>query len=393
MHRRSFIRIIGGGVVLAAATVGAAGPATARDMPPESIVGWEGPDADEADPRRWALGYAILAPNPHNLQPWMVDLREADVITLYHDPQRGLPETDPHGRQILIGHGCFLELLVIALTQRGFGARIELFPRGMPGPTLADLGVRPVARVQITRGALADPLFAHILTRRTPKVDFDVSRPVSAEALRGLSSPRDEPLVSLASTTDPARTQALRALCLQAARVEVETERTMMESMRLLRIGPSEINRHRDGISDNTLLARLAANIGLLDRTQFPKPGSIGHEQTMARYSGYCNSAMGFVWIHSRDNQRSTQIRSGRAYVRAQLSATALGLGMHPMSQALQEFVEMRPHHEKVHRLLLDRSAPRHADDATVQMLCRVGYPTESVGPTPRRGMSEIIKT
>ena len=84
----------------------------------------------ETDPRRRALAHAILAPNAHNMQPWLVDLSEADVITLYIDRTRLLPETDPFSRQIVISHGTFLELLVLAAAAEGYSApRWTAFPQ------------------------------------------------------------------------------------------------------------------------------------------------------------------------------------------------------------------------------------------------------------------------
>ena len=109
------------------------------------------------------------------------------------------------------------------------------------------------------------------------------------------------------------------------------------------------------------------------------------------RFSGHSMSAMGFVWLATAGNSRAQQIEAGRAYVRLQLQATALGLGMHPMSQALQEFAEMEPHHAAAHRLLLGRASPRDAAEPTVQMLCRIGYPPAAVGPTPRRALADFL--
>ncbi|MNV93762.1 hypothetical protein D3C71_1884900 [compost metagenome] len=101
---------------------------------------------------------------------------------------------------------------------------------------------------------------------------------------------------------------------------------------------------------------------------------------------------MGFVWI-TGPNTRSDQVRTGRLYVRQQLQATALGVGVHPMSQALQEFAEMAPHFERVHQLVLGRPAPRSASDPTVQMFCRIGYPQGEVPATPRRPLAKMLMT
>ena len=63
MNRRRFIRVAGGGVVMAA---GASAAGCSSAVPPEAIAAWQGPGA-EPDLRRWILSYAILAPHSHNL--------------------------------------------------------------------------------------------------------------------------------------------------------------------------------------------------------------------------------------------------------------------------------------------------------------------------------------
>ena len=83
---------------------------------------------------------------------------------------------------------------------------------------------------------------------------------------------------------------------------------------------------------------------------------------------------MGFVWlstpVDATAGPRTREVRAGRAYMRLQLKATELGLQVHPMSQAAQEFAEMKPHYERMHQLLVDKPA----EVETVQMFCRVGY-------------------
>src|SRR6185503_12135618 len=108
---------------------------------------------------------ALLAPNPHNRQPWLVKLDGEDALTLYCDLDRRLPATDPFDRQIALGCGAFLELFSIAAASEGFATEIIPFPEGEPLPRLDQ---RAVAHVQlIPSGASADPAFEFILNRHT----------------------------------------------------------------------------------------------------------------------------------------------------------------------------------------------------------------------------------
>ena len=357
------------------------------------MAAWQGPGG-EPDVRRWALAHALLAPNSHNRQPWWADVREADAITLYVDRDRTLPMTDPWFRQIMVSQGTFLELLVIALQERGLDPRVQLFPLGEPGEKVLD--DRPVARVSWTPGASApakDPLFAQILRRHTAKVAYDTQRavnPAQVEALK-IVLPAG---VTFGATLEPARVAALRTLCLESGKVEIGTPRTMMESLRLMRIGPSEIAQHRDGITLMSPFVRVLSAIGLFDRTQPPAVGSTGYKGAVQLFAEQSSTAMGFVWLstdqaaaRAAGRIRASQVEAGRAYARLQLKATELGLQMHPMSQANQEFDEMKPWYDKLHQTLHGQPA----SERVVQMFCRIGY-CANQPHSPRRELASIVR-
>ena len=180
--RRNVLKLMGGGVVVAAT---AAGGFLAMNQPSRAArAPWR--DAGQYEEfRRRALSYALLAPNPHNSQPWRVRLEGDRALTLFCDLERRLPATDPLDRQITIGCGAFLELLVIAAAQDGFAAIISPFPEGAD---MSTLDRRPVARVEfVADTAQPDPLFAQILGRRSN---------------RGVYQPRDVPTPLLAELAD-----------------------------------------------------------------------------------------------------------------------------------------------------------------------------------------------
>lgn len=390
MDRRRFIRIAGGGIVFAASSVTLSG-CSGFEVPTSATAAWQGPPRD-TELRRWILSYALLAPNPHNLQPWLAELSTDAEITLKLDPARQLPATDPYGRQILMGAGGFIELLVMAAAERGYRTELSIFPEGEPGAMLDD---RAFAKVRLVPDASAprDPLFAQILNRRTDRRAYDPSRQIpAADAERLRAAAGNLPVrFGLAGTvgsqaSDAQRVAAIREIAREAWRIEMTTEATMMESMRLLRIGSSEIDQHRDGIAITSKFPVMMAKFGMFDRSKFPAADSQGTQSQIKDFDAITASTPAYLWLVTEGNSRTQQIDAGRAYARVNLAGSATGLAMHPNEQSLQEYAEVAKQYQAIHALL-DAPAPRH----TVQMLARVGYlhaGTSAAQPAPRRGLA-----
>ena len=122
-NRRTVLKVLGGGFILAA---GSAGAFLGTRTPTKALQPWT-KAGDYTDPRMRALSYAILAPNPHNRQPWIVDLATDGQVTVWRDKDKYLPETDPFDRQLTIGMGCFLEQMAIAASQTNNKLEFDLY--------------------------------------------------------------------------------------------------------------------------------------------------------------------------------------------------------------------------------------------------------------------------
>lgn len=382
ISRRSVLRVLGGTAIVAA-TAGL-GLSQCDPMPAEAIAGWAGPTG-ETEPRRRALSYALLAPNPHNRQAWLADLREPGVITLWVDPERTLPMTDPYGRQVMIGCGCFLELALMSLAADGIGARLSLFPDGAAAAA-SDITAAPFARIVLDGPAEArDPLFDQVLKRRSAKVEYGSQAPDAAaiEALR-LAATRDGITLTVTAETD--RMTRLKQLARDAWRVEVDTDRTFAESVNLMRITGPEIAKHRDGIELHGPFFWFAKKFGLMSyEAQMEKDG-FARNSARTFLDAQLDATPSFLWLTSALNDRRAQIESGRAYLRLNLKATQIGLAMAPISQILQEFPEMAA---LQNAFLKETATP---PGATVQMFCRLGA-APAPDPTPRRPLDAILKS
>jgi hypothetical protein len=179
----------------------------------------------------------------------------------------------------------------------------------------------------------------------------------------------------------------VRAITRASYEIEVTTPRTYLESARLMRVGRSEIGKHRDGISIASPFVAAMSTVGLFDRFEGPVKGNTNHARIMERWLPF-ETGSGYLWIGSPAGSRAAQITSGRAYVRSHLAATAQGIDMHPLSQALQEFPEVRPQLATLHELLAV-----NAQTTTIQMLVRVGFGVAPGTPSPRRRLTSFIRT
>ena len=139
----------------------------------------------------------------------------------------------------------------------------------------------------------------------------------------------------------------------------------------------AEVDANPDGIELHGPMIETGKLFGFVNRETMADPQSTGFHQALDMLRSTYGSIAGLVWITTPANSRIDQLEAGRQYVRANLQATALGIGMHPMSQSLQEYGAVQPMFARVHQLL------DVGEGGRVQMLARIGYGPQ-IGPTPR---------
>ncbi len=356
LSRRKTLALIGGGTIFAASA--AAGTFAATRTPSRALAPWD-QAGDYGDVRMRALSYALLAPNPHNRQPWLAQLGGEDEVTIWRDETRDLPVTDPYARQLTIGMGCFLSLMKMAAAEEGVGVEEVLYPDGEDGPVA-------VCRF-VPGGAEPDPLFAHVMERRSHKEAF-ADRAVGSEA---------EPLAAYAQVvTEPEAVAELGRIAGGAWLAEASTQEAWQESVDLLRIGKREINTLPDGIDVGGPMMDTLALLGLFTREAASDLDNPGTRNAIEETANAIAGAPAYTVQVTDGNTRLDQIAAGDRWLRLNLAATGAGLALRPVSQAMQEHEAYKPYYDAIH-------AAYAPGGGTVQMLGLLGY-GERTPRTPR---------
>lgn len=389
-NRRDFIKIMAttSSVILIPSILNAKYENNENDA---ELNSWNGHNKEEKDIRIKVLSYAILAANPHNKQAWLIDLKDGENFDLYVDKTRLLEETDPYYRQIHIGQGTFLENVSIAASNFSYKAQIKYFPQGMySNQTLEDKAVASIKLIKDS-SVQKDKLFDVILSRHSNKRDYE-NKLISKEKIEILQNEINKTLgkfytLNFESNIDKLKT--LRDIAINAMKIESSNNKRDLETIEMFRFNNAELKKYRDGFglaqNGTTGVKKWMLQTFFMSREQYTKdPHSFGKEG-ISITTNQVNSSHTFGWLTSDNNTREDQVKIGRVYERLNLLASSLGLVMHPLSQVLQEYSDMK----KLQKDFLNKTNTK--ENETVQMFFRLGYAQET-NHSPRREIKNMLK-
>lgn len=381
ISRRSLLRaglaslvVVSGGLVYRAVDRGVF---TAQQGPAyEPWQSWREPQAGPLN----LVRAAILAANPHNMQPWLFRVGD-DQIDLYVDTSRNIGAVDPFFRELWIGVGAALENLSLAAAAEGYAASITLLPGDEPNHA---------ARVLLTPAQpVSSPLYEAIPRRRTNRAAFDTARPIAPETLARLAALNDQPELGIVWLTGAEEQRRFGDAMLAATDAFIADEQQIYDSESKLRQSGPAIEQFRDGITLDAQGGQplMSALVKLLPDLA-PGSGAGTFRQFTATHVGTA-AAFGIVTAGDALDDRQ-RLLGGRLWQRLHLWGTTEGLAMQPLSQLT----------ERADREVQLGLAPTFGDalrafvgDPARQALFsfRLGYPTVDGGLSPRRPLEEVL--
>jgi hypothetical protein len=304
------------------------------------------------------LRYAILAPSAKNSQPWYFAVRQ-NRIHLLADMRRRQLVQDPGHRELYISLGCALENLLVAAEHFGFRHGVSYFPVPEDQELVATV---TFARDGIPSLARAGARLSAILQRHN---DNSVFRPAAIpEAHRTqLVACCTEPELRIHLTDDPHFRRWIDALTLEADRTEFADPAFRQELCYWIGQGVFGSSRLMAGL-ERMVVSHV--NLG---------------EPVARQDHDILESASLLGLICASGDGHLLHVRTGQLFERLWLTATSVGLSLHPMSQTMRH-PELRA---AVAELLPSAGwVPQH--------LFRVGFSSRNNEQhTPRRRLEDVL--
>lgn len=337
--------------------------------------------------RKRVLRYAILAPSPHNTQPWKIRFKGIERILVSIDHERLLSECDPRGRQAFISTGAFLENLDLAARSCGYRTDIDLFPEGWPCATAVP--DTSIARVDLIADGkcVTDPLFFQIPLRHTNRRPFR-KKEVSSGIVGQIAGSFDYTMASFGFSSHRDLIATLTDFSGDAMNIGLSDSKRRNETLKHFRFTDEEVRNSPDGIgfaqSGYGRVSRYFIGNFLLSRYRATSSQSLFLENAVKKVREQTAEAGGIGWLSTKSDHRIEQIKAGRAFQRIHLKATSLGIALQPITQPLADYPDMRDLRSLLYEYL---GIP---DTHTIQMLFRLGF-APPVPSSPRRDMAAFL--
>jgi len=262
---------------------------------------------------RFLLRYAILAPSSKNTQPWRFAV-EGNAVSIYADRSRAQPIADPSERELYVSLGCALENLLVAGEHFGFRCVVSYLPL----PDHPDLACTVVLEAGGTRSPSQAAIPLDTILRRCTDHGVYREAPVTPADRARLEACDTEAGLRLALTDEPAIRRRMDELTLQAD-VRLFADPEFRDELGYW-VG--------QGVFGTPWLISQLGRLAM-SHLDLGKPAAKRDRKVL-------DSAALLGLVSSAKDDHLAHLRTGQLLEWLWLTATAMGLSVHPMSQTME---------------------------------------------------------
>ena len=382
LSRRNFLKFSGvtliavaGGVVWRAADQGVF--SVGKGVAYEPWSNWR----DAATPTERIVAAGILASNPHNSQPWIFRITDS-TIDLFADRKRQIGVIDPFLREMYIGLGCAVENMMLAAEAEGMSPTLGLVP-----DTNDEIHA---AHIELVRSSPhPSDLYSAIPNRHTDRGAYDTTRSIAPETFDAIEALITEADVHMFWYREAEARARFSNAAMESAEALIADEQQSKDSHAWWRHDWDQVQETADGLTlDAQALGPITPIAKLIP--------DLSRQQNDAAFVKNVREVMlptadAFGILAARDGSDNAQrLNCGRAWERIHLWSTTQGIAMQPMNQMCERVdreiqIGSEPVIGNIVRALVND------DSWHAIMPFRLGYPTQIVNTSPRRGLEKVI--
>ena len=354
LNRRSFLKrtVAAGVLAMGAGTIlGACGGSIKRaDLAAVEKDVTSFPDLDACRIR--ILHYASLAPSGHNAQPWFVKIKSLNNWIVGIHPERVLPAVDPNNRKALLSIGAFVENLSVAAGVLGFETKVKIIAN--------DPFDKEILKITLKESKKIEYPIERITKRMTVKNGY-LPKEININDIRILSKGLKGRLHYFPRGTEHAK--CIEEGTIETFRIQTNRDEAQAELVKWIRLENNMAEKYRDGL---TVAGMEIQGIkgwfvrNFIKPDDFMKPSfrkqGIDHNAKFALQGG------GWFIITSKGRGVADIIETGRKFEKMALMAREHMIGIHPMTQ----YIEEKSGQKKI--------TENHHSSMIPQFVLRVGY-------------------
>jgi len=274
------------------------------------------------------LSLASLAPSGHNTQPWFIKCIAPYHWIICNDKSRWLPAVDPIQRETILSIGTFLQNLEYAADSLGYTTHFKLM-----ATTNQHEEVMEVELVASGKSFSFD--VESIRQRRTVRSNLLVD-PLKTEDLKDLIG-EDKDLIHFIPALSREYTY-INEQTIEANRIQSYRDAAQRELSNWIRFSSAEARKRLDGLTTGSM--EIEGLPGWIVRNFYDQKNVMSksfRDKGIAQVEKQVASSAGWFLITSKENSVGALIETGKMMQRLFLKVRDKNIGIHPMTQILEE--------------------------------------------------------
>ncbi len=309
------------------------------------------------------LWHASLAPSSHNCQPWHIKITGPHELFVECDHDRLLPAVDPENREAVLSIGAFIENLVIAAASFGYHSDVQV--------TAENNMDRTIARISFSEAEPVNYPMERLLKRRTIRSGLKQGK-LNPDDVDTITASAPGKIFYFPSGSDHAA--CIEKEAVESFRIQAGRDSVMHELSEWVRFRPGDVLKYRDGLSVEGM--EISGPAGWFVKN-FMKPEDVMkpsfNKKGIKKIAHQAGQGAGWIVISCTSDSTESLVETGRVFQRIALKAVDRKIGIHPMTQCLEEEYGRK------------KFAANHDEALIPQFVLRVGYVDRYPDPVSAR--------